>query len=415
MDIVEMIENNPIKTLSETYQHTLLERIKSRFSQEEQSMFIASMYGFLNYSRTDYVIDLDDIWKWCGFSLKLNAKRVLEKNFVIDKEYKCLLCKLEKQKGRGGKNKEQILMTINTFKRFCMKAGTKKAEQIHEYYINLEETLQEVINEECSQLREQIENQTKQIQNNEQESKRLREKTILQQFPPNVQCIYYGIIDNKTTANERVIKFGNSNYLRNRVETHKKTFDNFYLLNAFKVENKVQIETAIKNDPLLKTLRRTIHLQHTQQTELLCIENHTIEEIDEKIEEIIQSIEYNPENYNKILQENAKIKREYTILLDKYNRLSKHIPQQQVHTSTPIHTTPHIRKYQKNNNGTYSIQDTIYNKLNGTREEVWNQIAYKTSGGLTKDDLMENPSGKIISKQKHIESKRNNHLLIKPK
>ena len=410
MDIVEMIENNPIKTLSETYQHTLLERIKSRFSQEEQSMFIASMYGFLNYSRTDYVIDLDDIWKWCGFTQKKSAKKVLEKNFVIEKDYKCLLYQLVKQdKQHGGKNKEQILMTINTFKRFCMKAGTKKAEQIHEYYINLEETLQEVINEECSQLREQIENQTKQIENNEQESKRLREKTILQQFPPNVQCIYYGIIDNKTTANERVIKFGNSNYLRNRVETHKKTFDNFYLLNAFKVENKVQIETAMKNDPLLKTLRRTIHLQHTQQTELLCIENHTIEQIHEKIEEIIQSIEYNPENYNKILQENAKIKREYTILLDKYNRLSKHIPQEQ-HTPTPINTTPHVRKYQKNKNGTYSIQDTLYDKLNGTREEVWNQIAYKTSGGLTKDDLMENPSGKIISKQKHIESKRNNHL-----
>jgi len=73
MDIVEMIENNPIRSLSETYQHTLVERIKSRFSQEEQSMFITSMYGFLNYSRTDFVIDLDEIWKWCGFSLKLNA------------------------------------------------------------------------------------------------------------------------------------------------------------------------------------------------------------------------------------------------------------------------------------------------------------------------------------------------------
>jgi hypothetical protein len=48
MNIVEMIENNPIKTLSETYQHTLVERIKRRFSEEEQSIFIASMYGFLH-------------------------------------------------------------------------------------------------------------------------------------------------------------------------------------------------------------------------------------------------------------------------------------------------------------------------------------------------------------------------------
>ena len=26
-------------------------------------------------------------------------------------------------------------MTINCFKKFCLKAGTKKAEEIHEYYI----------------------------------------------------------------------------------------------------------------------------------------------------------------------------------------------------------------------------------------------------------------------------------------
>jgi len=394
MDIVEMIENNPIRSLSETYQHTLVERIKSRFSQEEQSMFITSMYGFLNYSRTDFVIDLDEIWKWCGFSLKLNAKRVLEKNFVIDKDYKCLLCKLEKQKGRGGKNKEQILMTINTFKRFCMKAGTKKAEQIHEYYINLEETLQEVINEECSQLREQIENQTQQIQTNEQEKKRLREKTLLKNFPPNT----------------RVVKFGNSNYLQNRVETHKKTFDNFFLLNAFKVENKVQIETAMKNDPLLKTLRRTIRIQGTPQTELLCIDNHTYEQIDKQIEDIIQSVEYNPENYNKLLQENAKIKREYTILLDKYNKLAKHTDEEPLPFTQSSIPTPHVRKFQKDKNGNYLIDDIVYNKLNGSREEVWNQIAYKTSGGLVKKELVKKPSGKIVSKTKHIDSKKSSHL-----
>lgn len=109
---------------------------------------------------------------------------MLEKNFIIDKDYKCLLCKLQKQNGRGGKNKEQILMTINTFKRLCMKAGTKKAEQIHEYYIHLEETLQEVINEECYQLREQIHQKIEEIiqsieYNPENYSKILQENTHL--------------------------------------------------------------------------------------------------------------------------------------------------------------------------------------------------------------------------------------------
>ncbi len=98
-------------------------------------MFVSSFYCYLNYHNTkDFVIDLDNVWQWLGFSQKVNAKRVLEKNFIIDKDYKSLLCQIAKQTSdtRGGHNKETILLTVKTFKSFCMKAGTKRAEQIHE-------------------------------------------------------------------------------------------------------------------------------------------------------------------------------------------------------------------------------------------------------------------------------------------
>ena len=36
------------------------------------------------------------------------------------------------------------------FKSFCLKAGTKKADEIHDYYIKLEELIQEVINMEVA-------------------------------------------------------------------------------------------------------------------------------------------------------------------------------------------------------------------------------------------------------------------------
>jgi hypothetical protein len=47
-------------------------------------------------------------------------------------------------------------MTINTFKKFCLKADTKKADEIHEYYIGLEELLHETLDEETQELREQL-------------------------------------------------------------------------------------------------------------------------------------------------------------------------------------------------------------------------------------------------------------------
>ena len=138
------------------------------------------------------------------------------------------------------------MLTVKTFKLFCLKAGTKKADQIHEYYIKLEETLQEVINEESNELRlqlaqnkEQLEQNTLQLESNfinsQKEKEVLRERTILEQFSNNVQCVYYGQIDDVSNSKEPLIKFGNSNFLCDRVKSHKRTFNNFRLIAAFKV------------------------------------------------------------------------------------------------------------------------------------------------------------------------------------
>lgn len=42
----------------------------------------------------------------------------------------------------------------------------------------------------------------------------------------------------------------------------------------------------------------------------------------------------------------------------------------------------------------------------GSKLQVWNGIAEKTSGGLTKHDLMKNKRGKIVSKKKSEAGKK---------
>ncbi len=49
LNIVELIEKNPITRLSNTYQNKLLTKIKERFTDNEQQMFIASFYCYLNH------------------------------------------------------------------------------------------------------------------------------------------------------------------------------------------------------------------------------------------------------------------------------------------------------------------------------------------------------------------------------
>ena len=98
LNIVELIENNPIARLSDTYQNKLLAKIKTNFTNNEQQIFIASFYCYLNYNqKNDFVIDLDNIWKWLGFSQKIKAKQMLEKNFMINTDYKLFLYQQVKQ------------------------------------------------------------------------------------------------------------------------------------------------------------------------------------------------------------------------------------------------------------------------------------------------------------------------------
>ena len=448
LNIVDLIENNPITKLSNTYKSNLLNKIKERFTDQEQQMFVASFYCYLNYNpKEDFVIDLDNVWKWLGFKSKQTAKVLLEKNFFIDKDYKLSLMAQHKRTThtKGGQNKETFLLSVRTFKSFCLKAGTKKAEQIHEYYINLEDILQEIMQEESNELKIQLQ---KQVILSEQEKEKVREKTLIEQFPSNTQCVYYGFIDNLSDNKERLVKFGNSNNLKCRVYTHKKTYLNFRLVNAFKVDNKLQIETAIKNHILFKERQRTITLNSKKYIELLNIDDLTLDELDKSIKEIIKGIEYSPENYVKLLQENSelkdkleksnqainnekvyilqtdndRLKLENIKLIKRYKALSiktrENIDddivfdyeedEDELHiiTTTEIkdygNVIPSLKKNIKNKTGTYDIGDKNYEKLEGTRQEVWDGIAHQTSGALLKHELIINKNGDIVSKRKSI-------------
>ena len=344
LNIVDLIENNPITKLNgNNYQSKMVVKIKTKFTEFEQQMFVSSFYCFLNYnSKTDFVIDLDDVWKWLGFSQKVNAKSLLEKNFIIDIDYKfSILLQQEQKKGRGGNNHQKILMTVKTFKSLCLKAGTKKADEIHEYFIKLEEILQEIIQEESSELKLQLQQKELQLEQkelqleqkelqleeqkiqSETEKYTLLEETLISQFPINTQCIYYGKIDNKSLGkpnskmyNEDLIKFGQSNNLAERIKSHKKTFTNFRLIAAFKVKNKIEIENAIKRYPILEKRLRSVMINDINHRELLAIDSNafTIEKIDEHIKTIIKENEYNIENYNLLIDKNYQLEEQIRVL-----------------------------------------------------------------------------------------------------
>ena len=294
VDIVNLIENNPITKLNGNYQSKLVEKVQNSFNNYEQQMFVASFYCYLNHdNKNDFVIDLDNVWQWLDFNQKYNAKRLIEKLFVINKDYKVLLPPSGEQKNiiigpptggpkidtRGGHNKEIIMLNINTFKKFCLKAGTKKADEIHEYYIKLENVLQEILLEESNELKLQLEDAKNEIIHIGETNKTMliqqkileREKILLKEYA-TAGAIFY-VIKVKTFENgQYIVKVGESRKgVLDRYKEHKSKYEECLLLDCFIVNKSKDFETFIKEHDLIRGSKVNDLPSHETEMELFLI------------------------------------------------------------------------------------------------------------------------------------------------
>ena len=281
LDIVNLIESNPITKLTNDYNNKLLMKIKENFSETEQQLFVSSFYCYLNYnSTTDFVIDLDNVWKWLEFSNKDKAKRLLQNFFKLNVDYKCLLTlKGEQKQGRGGHNKETIMLTIKTFKLFCIKAETTKAKEIHEYFVKLEEILQQTIQEESNELKLQLEQAKNEIVQIEETNKkelddkvlREREKMLLREYG-NIGSIFYIIKVKTNNDGTYVIKIGESRRgIQSRYNEHKSNYEETLLLDCFLVDKSKDFEKFILSHESVKFNKVTELPNHEKENELLLI------------------------------------------------------------------------------------------------------------------------------------------------
>ena len=249
LNIAHLIEKNSITRLTKDYENKLLMKIKENFNDNQQQLFVASFYCFLNYDKkNDFVIDFDNVWKWLGYTRKSDGKRILEKFFTKDVDYKVEKAappisvaafkgdNPPKNLGGAGLNKETIMLNINTFKKFCLKAGTKKADEVHDYYIKLEELLQETINEETNELKLQLSNNEEEKLRIEEENFKLQEENVRQfnrvkllekktlkkseRTIYGINCVY--IITNKYLIQDRTYIVGKAISLTERLSQYNK-------------------------------------------------------------------------------------------------------------------------------------------------------------------------------------------------
>jgi hypothetical protein len=70
-----------------------------------------------------------------------------------------------------------------------------------------------------------------------------------------------------------------------------------------------------------------------------------------------------------------------------------------------------VKKHMKAADGMYHIHGHKYERLEGSRAQVWHGTAHQTPGCLCKSDLIMNKHGRIVSKKKHATAKREKRLV----
>ena len=300
VDIVNLIESNPITKFSGDYQNKLIEKVKKHFTNYEQQLFLSSFYCYLKYdSKNDFVIDLDNIWKWLGFSSKFNAKRLLENKFIINKDYKLLLLQSAKQSNqtKGGHNKETFMLNIETFKKFCLKSDTKKADEVHEYFIKLENIMFEITKEESDELKQQLE-KIEDTKNKETEEKLIKqkeldnEKYLLKQYAMSGPLVY--VIKVKTFENGTyIVKIGESRKgIQNRYNEHKSKYDECLLLHCLQVDKSHEFEQFLHSHKDIHPTKVSNLTGHEKENELFLIGSTLT------MQTVIKIIDDNIGNYN---------------------------------------------------------------------------------------------------------------------
>jgi phage anti-repressor protein len=104
--------------------------------------FIDDFYSFYDegLNEFDYSIDLEKIAFWLNVT-KGNLKILLESNFDENEDY--IISEIGKGKdgGKGGANKETIMLRYNCAKELCMLSRSEKSSVIRKFYIDLEKLI----------------------------------------------------------------------------------------------------------------------------------------------------------------------------------------------------------------------------------------------------------------------------------
>ncbi len=143
-------------------QSNIVTTLRNALPSAAYQIFIDHFHMYLTAKPGDLVVDLDDVCEWIGYEYKHHAKRDII-NKIDTAQYSIAKCVRSDDAGRGGHNKEKIMLTTRGFKHLCMLAGTSKGEEVRNYYIDMEEVINEHMRKQVAEQKMLLDQQQTRI------------------------------------------------------------------------------------------------------------------------------------------------------------------------------------------------------------------------------------------------------------
>jgi len=267
----KLIKNNILND------NKLIKLIKDNFTEDDIKIFELNYEIYKNYkeNKNEFTIDLADIYEFIGFTQKINAKRLLIKNFIKDNDYKILLFPNEEQKldHRGGHNKEKILLNIDCYKEFCLLAATQQSKKIYKYFIKMEKIIFEYMEEQLqrsSSIKHNLEEQNK-IKNDiieeknkifKNETNKMKSLMELQKHNAYIEAfknryvIYIAKI--RDQDNKIIIKIGSTKEIQVRAQTLTEQYKTFCIIKIFECPRNEEFEKFLHKHQNIKIYKYNV-------------------------------------------------------------------------------------------------------------------------------------------------------------
>ena len=187
-----------------------------------------SLIDYKEYESSEKIVDLDKVVKWLDIN-KGMAKKTLIKSYRKNIDY--IIKKVVKPKGSGGHNAEIILLTIRCFKKFCQLTRSKHGDDVRNYFIDVEYTLNKYKNYIIEGLSDKID-------------------TIKKGKKPKVnpeKAIIY-IFKTANSPENSLYKIGRTKDLTKRLQSHQSSLsEDIEILFYLETDDAKVVESCIKN------------------------------------------------------------------------------------------------------------------------------------------------------------------------